>query len=116
MKSVKRKIKKQRHIAQFLTAILSMVVIKILSTIFKNVAVAILPFKPYSFVKNFATFQLETNESMNENTSLIGAPFLFVLIFVTFKLIIRKGFFINNVRLITQSSYGLSLPRTMFMR
>lgn len=80
--------------------------------------VGILPFKSYGILQNFAQFKINTSdfEGYNENTTLISAPFLFIILFATWKLIIRKTFFINNPRLVSEYTLGISIPRKMLMK
>jgi len=49
----------------------------------------------------------------DENSSLVGAPFFFIVTFVTFRLIVRKLFFENSARLISFSDFGISIPKSM---
>jgi hypothetical protein len=80
--------------------------------------VAIAPFKSYSFIENMALFKINPADfdGLNEDTTLISAPFLFIIIFASMKLLIRKSLFICNPRLVSEYTLGVSLPRKMLMK
>lgn len=65
-----------------------------------------------------ALFQINPSEfdGISEDTTLISAPFLFIIIFASMKLVIRKSFFICNPRLVSEYTLGISLPRKMLMK
>jgi hypothetical protein len=76
---------------------------------FENKPVGVLPFQPIGILRNFVTYKLDQDRA--EELTLISAPFLFTLIFVSMKLVVRKVFFVNTIRMIPQGALdGVSLP------
>jgi phosphatidylserine decarboxylase precursor len=91
--------------------------IKYLSSKYENVPVAILPFKSYGIFQNFAQFKINSADYDSDvNTTLVSASFLFIMMFATWKLMIRKSIFINNPRLVSEYTLGISIPRKMLMK
>lgn len=88
--------------------------IKLLSNVYENVGVAKLPFEPVSIVKNFTSYKID--EATDPSGTLVSAPFLYLLAFITIKIIVRK-FFTETVRIgsIGQNNLDVTLPRSMLL-
>jgi hypothetical protein len=81
--------------------------------------VAKLPIQTYGILHNMAVYKIDESihDSQNDGSTLISAPFLFIILFATWKLIIRKCIFINDhTRLVSESTLGISIPRKVFMK
>jgi len=50
----------------------------------------------------------------DEKSQFMSAPSLFIMIFISLKLVVRKLFFINPIRMLPSQPLGVSLPRKMF--
>lgn len=71
--------------------------------------VAKLPFKPVGVLKNLAYHSLDQSSIRDESFG-VGGTFLFVLIFISFKTVIRKSMFDSSERIVPQGSSGVSVP------
>jgi hypothetical protein len=89
--------------------------IRIISRAYEGIPVAILPFKPFSIFDHFISYQLDSNSNEDNLTTWISAPFLYFLVFVALKVIIRKSLFVKTTRL-GQRTIGVSIPRSMLMK
>lgn len=115
IRNLKRSIQKARHPAQFATAMITFISIKIISRAYEGIPVAILPFKPLSIFDHFISYQLDSNTNEDSNTTFMSAPFLYFLVFVALKVTIRKSIFVKTARL-GQRTIGVSIPRSMLMK
>ena len=82
-----------------MTAIIFALVFNLMTRVFENKPVGVLPFQPFGILRDLATYKLN-QDLVEENVTLISAPFLFTLIFVSMKLIVRKVMFVNTIRMI----------------
>lgn len=78
---------------------------------FSGIVVARLPFEPYRIFQNFISYNL-TDVEINS----VSAPFLFVLLFITFKQLTRKCLMLNTLRLLPQGQNTFSIPRSMLFK
>lgn len=95
LRTIKREILKDHHIAQLFTAVLSALTVRLLGEYFAGIVVAKLPFSMYGFLNNLIAYKLNDCES-----NCVSAPFLFVLIFLTFKQFARKSLMLNAPRIL----------------
>jgi len=114
LKKLKTSIKRDRQIGTLFSAMLTGIIMKMLSILYSNVPVAILPFQPVSYLSNIVSYNLDN--AVTDDGSLVSAPFLFVICYMGCKIITRK-FFTEQVRLgsIGQDNMDLAVPRSMLL-
>ena len=77
--------------------------------------VAQLPFKPLPYLASIISYNVDTKK-VDEGVQPVGAPFLFIVAFLTMKVIIRKLMFRPNkvqLKIKGLSEYRVAVPRKM---
>lgn len=90
---------------------LSALVVRLLGQILDGLVVARLPFEAPSVLKNLVSYHL-----VDKDVNCVSAPFLFVLMFITFKQFVRKFMILNIPRLNKQGDNTFSIPRRMLFK
>jgi hypothetical protein len=121
LRTLKKTIQRDRNIPYLITLFISSIVIRMLSLYYENVVVASLPFQPVPYVKGVIAYTVDmTNrEIVESNLQPVGAPFLFIMSFLSMMPIIRKLCFRRNrvqykIKGLSDSSIGV--PRKMIFQ
>lgn len=113
MRNLKRLIHQKRNLCSAMSAIVFLVVFKLLTVMFKDIVVGSVPFSPQGFIKNFITYNLSQDLLVSQEECPVGACFLFALIYISIKPMLRKVIFNNAIRL--TNSNRVSIPsRVLF--
>lgn len=121
LRTLKKTIQRDRNIPYLITLFISSIVIRILSICYNNVIVANLPFEPVPYVKGVIAYNVDmTNPDIIErNLQPVGAPFLFIMSFLSMMPIIRKLCFRPNkvqYKIKGLSEYSIGVPRKMIFQ
>ena len=81
--------------------------------------VAHLPFKPFSYLQHVVSYNLDRETAQdfeNSDNYPVGAPFLFIIAFLSLKVLIRKTWFRKNkvqLKIKGLSEYRVAIPKNM---